>query len=153
MQLLTDAEFGLMNQVMRSYAYHDSDRIPHASCGGVERLYNANRELGATEREAKLRQSELQECWHDVPLALGDDAMACVRVALRQINPHYKAVLHAEYRFRGYFKKAMTPAQLMRRAGARFSQELWLVDLTRALAVVLSLMRRGAGDRFDIWFK
>ena len=153
MELLSDDKFGLLDKVMRSYAYHDSDHVPHATCGGIERLYNANRDMSPTQRDIKLRRAEHDETWRDVPTPLNEDALACLREALRQLNPHYRAVLHAEYRFRGYFKRALTPAQLMRRHGLRYDVDLWRVDLNRALAVVWSLLLRIAGGKFEVWFK
>ena len=150
--LLSEEHFGVLDKVMRSYAYHDSDHVPHAMCGGIERLYNANRELNATQKDLKLRRAEHDATWRDVPMALSDDVMVCLREVLRQLNPHYRAVLHAEYRFRGFFKKALTPAQLMRRHGLRYDVDLWRVNLNRAMAVVWSMLLRAAGVRFEGWF-
>lgn len=153
MQLLNDEQFGILDKVLKSYVYHDSDHVPHAVCGGVERLYNQNRELSEAEQQAKWRQSQNQEVWADVPTPLANDGLVILRLALRQMNPQIKEILHCEYGFRGFFKKKPSPKQLMRRRGQRnFDNDLWLCELNRAMSVLWSQLQHYAGEKFDMWF-
>ncbi|AUZ06342.1 hypothetical protein ADP71_31640 [Vitreoscilla sp. C1] len=152
MQLLSDEQFRLLDKVLKSYAYHDSDHVPHATCGGVERLYNQNRELSEAEQQAKWRQAQNQEVWIDVPAPLPNDALVVLRLALRSMNARITEVLHSEYGFRGFFKKKPSPQQLMRRRGSRYNPTLWTLEVNRAMSVLWSQLKHHAGDKFDVWF-